>query len=804
MAMTSCQGIREQGTFQGASRATPRIRRLRERMLAAVPEITVERAVVITESYRETEAEPIEIRRALALDRILRRMTIFILEDELIVGHLCDKYRCSPVHPEVNVQWILDDEELESIQTRRQNRLLVSDETKAALREVARYWQGKTLFDRSWAALPESVRRMRRTGGMTLAHEKNMLGHCIPDWNHLLQQGFGGLREEVEARLGRLNLADPDDLAKWNFLRSLVIVIDACSAFIRRYAALAAQMADAAPEGERRAELQRIAAVCEAIAVGPPRGFQEALQLLWFGHLVTVIEGDARSTSYGRLDQYMLPFYRRDIEAGTLTPERAQELLECFWIKPNEMILLDDREHATYRGGYPNGWNLVVGGMTREGLDAANELSYMCLQAFEDVRLFQPNFGVRIFRGSPEPFLRRTYEVIGLGTGIPQVFNDEVVVQALARSGLPIEEARDYTATGCVEHATPAVWIRGNGGWINLAKAVEFALNDGRCALTGQQVGLRTGDAASFQTYEEFEAAVKRQLAYEIEQMVIENNIIDGIHAGLVPELLVSLLIRDCVAKGRSAAAGGARYNYTSPMSIGVATLADSLAAVKKLVFEERRIEIDTLRAALAADFVGVETLRQMLCNRAPKYGNDDDYVDRIAIEMQRFFAEELREYRSPRGGTFRPGFWTVLANMGLGRLTGATPDGRKAGEPLSDSIGPSNGCDRQDTTAVLCSAGKIDQTLAANGTVLNLRLSPALVAGQGGVSRIGHLIKSYFDMGGGQLAITVVSTDTLREAQRHPDRYRDLLVKVAGYAAFFVELGEQAQNEIILRSEHS
>ena len=804
MATRVCEELHREDTHKPPRGVTPRIDRLRGRMLAAQQEITAERARLITESYRETEAEPIEIRRAKALDNILRNMTIFILEDELIVGHLGDKYRCAPVHPEVNVEWILDEEELNSIETRRQNRLMVSSAVKAELREIAEYWRGNTLFHKSWAALPESVRLMRQHGGMTLAHEKNMLGHCIPDWGMLLDKGFGGLRREVGGRLASLQLADPEDLAKWNFLRALLILTKAASAFIRRYAALAAELAGRETNTGRRAELLQVADACGWIAEQPARGFHEALQLLWFGHLITVIEGDARSTSYGRFDQYTFPYFRRDVEANRLTQEQAQELLECFWIKPNEMTLLDDREHATYRGGYPNGWNLVVGGMTRDGQDATNELSVMCLQAFEDVRLFQPNFGVRIFRGSPEGLRRRTYEVISLGAGVPQVFNDEVVVDALVRSGLPPEEARDYTPTGCVEHATPKTWIRGNGGWINLAKAVELTLNNGRCGLSGVKIGLETGDPTSFATYEEFEAAVKKQLAYEIEQMVIENNIIDGIHAQLVPELLISLLIHDCVPKGMSAAAGGARYNYTSPMSIGVATQGDSLAAVKKLIFEERRLSLNQLRAALAANFEGQEPLRQMLVNRAPKYGNDDDYVDAIVVEMQRFFAEELKKYRNPRGGTFRPGYWTVLANMGLGRLTGATPDGRKATEPLSDSIGPSNGCDRRDTTAMLCSAGKIDQRAAANGTVLNLRLSPSVIKGEGGIARIGHLVRSYFDLGGSQLAVNVVSTDTLREAQKHPERYRDLLVKVAGYAAFFVELGEQAQNEVIARSEHN
>jgi pyruvate formate-lyase/glycerol dehydratase family glycyl radical enzyme len=467
------------------------------------------------------------------------------------------------------------------------------------------------------------------------------------------------------------------------------------------------------------------------------------------------------------------------------------------------MILLDDREHATFHGGYPNGWNLVVGGMDRVGNDVTNELSYMVLKAHEDIRLYQPNLGVRIHQGSPAELIQRTCEVIAQGTGVPQVFSDEVIINSFVRYGVPLEDARNYTATGCVEHSTETCWVRGNGGWVNMGKAVEFTLNNGRDTLTGEMLGLQTGDPTKFLTYEEFEQGVKKQLAYLIEQMAIEDNILDLLHADLVPELLISMLIHDCIEKGKSAAAGGARYNFTSPMSIGVATLGDSLAAVKKLVFEEKKISMEQLRSALSANFKEQEPLRQMLINRAPKFGNDDDYVDGIVSKMQRFFTEEVIKYRNPRGGGFRAGFWTILANMTLGRFTGATPDGRKAYEPLSDSIGPNHGYDRRDTTAMLCSSGKIDQTDAGNGTVLNLRLSPAMVHGEGGVNRMGHLIRSYFDMGGSHLAMNVVSTETLREAQKHPDRYRDLLVKVAGYAAFFVELGEKAQNEIIARSEH-
>jgi len=401
----------------------------------------------------------------------------------------------------------------------------------------------------------------------------------------------------------------------------------------------------------------------------------------------------------------------------------------------------------------------------------------MCLQAHEDVRLFQPNFGVRMFRGSPERLWERTCEVIALGAAMPQVFNDDVIVPALMRYGLPIEEARNYTATGCVEHATEATWIRGNGGWINMAKAVEFTMNNGRCALTGKRAGLETGDPPQFQSYEEFEQAVKKQLSYSIRQMVIEDNILDRLHAEVVPELTVSLLIHDCIDKGMSAAAGGARYNFTSPMSVGVATIGDSLAAVRKLVFEEKRLTMAELREALANNFEGKEPLRQMLINRVPKYGNDDDYVDSIVMNIEKFFAEELKKYRSPRGGTFRPGYWTILAQMTLGGPTGATPDGRKATEPLSDSIGPTNGRDLGDTTAVLCSAAKIDQTAAANGTVLNLRLSPAMIEGQGGVKRIEQLIRSYFDMGGSHVAINVLSTETLRNAQKHTENHRDYSV---------------------------
>jgi formate C-acetyltransferase len=580
-----------------------------------------------------------------------------------------------------------------------------------------------------------------------------------------------------------------------------LIVINASSAFIRRYGALAKKMASATQDIERKKELEEIGLVCSSISEDPAQTFHAALQLQWFAQVICEIETNGYSVSFGRVDQFFYPYYKKDMESGNLTPEAAQELLECYWLKPNEIIHVDDTESATYHGGHPLGLNLVVGGMTPDGKDATNELSYMFLQAQADVRMYQPNFGVRIHRGS-----RRVHKGHVRSSpwdpGMPQVFNDEVLIQAMMRYG-PIEEARNYTPTGAWR-MRQKTWIRGNGGWINVVKAVEYALNNGKCALTGKKAGLSTGDPVSFKTYDQFEKAVKDQLAYIIKQMVVEDNILDRLHPEVLPELQVSMLTHDCIEKGMSAAAGGARYNYTSPLTIGVATLGDSLAAAKKLVFDEKKISIKELQEALLSDFEGKEPLRQMLINRAPKYGNDDDYVDSLVAEMQRFFTEELRKYRSPRGGTFRPGFWTILANMTLGRFTGATPDGRKALEPLSDSIGPSNGCDRKDSTAVLCSAGKIDQTAAANGTVLNLRLSPVMFKGEGGHKRLEQLVRSYFDLGGTHLAINVVSTETLRDAQKHPERHRDLLVKVAGYAAFFVELGEKTQNEIIARTEYS
>ena len=479
MAM-SCAGIRGEASSGRELRGcTPRVQRLRARMLSAPAEITTERARIITESYLETEADPIEVRRAKALDAILRRMHIFILDDELIVGHLGEKHRCAPVHPEVNVEWILNEEELNSFETRRQNRLLISAEAKAELRRIAEYWRGKTLFHKSWAALPESVKLMRRTGGMTLAHEKNMMGHCIPDWGKLLRVGFGGLRAEVATRIARLNLGDPDDLAKWDFLRSLLIVTDACSAFLQRYAVLAAKMAQAATDPARREELAKIAEVCGRIATQPAQSFQEALQLLWFGHLITVIEGDARSTSYGRFDQYMLSYLQGDTDSGRLTPGAG----------PGAAGVLLDQAERNDPAGRPGARDIPRG--------VPQRLEPRCGRP--DTR--RPGRDQRAvihvpdrLRGRPTlPAQLRCADPHGVaggvsragvrgyrpGTGVPQLFNDETVTAALVGCGLPPEEARDYTATGCVEHATPKAWIRGNGGWINLPKAVELALNDG-------------------------------------------------------------------------------------------------------------------------------------------------------------------------------------------------------------------------------------------------------------------------------------------------------------------------------------
>lgn len=782
-----------------SKRTFPRVERLRDSLLATESEICHERALIVTESYQENEGLPVVIKRAKALAKVLAEMTIFIHPDELIVGHQSSKRRSPPVFPEMCVEWI--ERELDEFETRKHNRLKVSEETKKALRSILPYWKGRTVYDRFLTMRPAPVARAVSFGLIANTHEKNALGHVALNYKKVLEMGFRGIKREIDDALSKLNIASPDYLPRYEFLHAASIVCDAIIGFAERYAKLARELAAREADPTRKQELLQIGEVCARVPANPARTFHEALQSLWFAHLIPWIEDNGYSITPGRIDQYLYPYYKADRERGA-PKEELQELLECLWIKFSEVLRVDDKAVAEISSGYPLGQNVALGGLLPDGTDGTNELSFMCLEAQAHIRLLQPNLTVRLHAGTPDDFLKAAVQVISLGNGMPQLLNDEIIIPSLVRRGIPVEEARDYIPVGCDEITVEGTWGRCNGGYLSFAKVLELTLNNGRCLLTGEKLGLETGDR--FGTFAELMAAYHRQLEHAVGIQAAAANITDQIHAELAPCPTVSLLVSGCIEKGRDVTGGGARYNFTGPVGVGSGTVGDSLAAIKKLVYEEGAVSLDDIIQAIRQNFIGHEPLRQMLINRAPKFGCDVDYVDDLVIEITDSFFDQVEKHTNPRGGAFIPALYSVTAQAGLGRLSAATPDGRRERTPLSDGISPSNGMDLAGPTAALKSVCKVDLVRATNGVIFNLRFSPSVLSEEDGLDKIAQFLRTFVDLGGFHIQFNIISTETLKEAQQNPEAHRGLVVRVAGYSAFFVELCKEVQDSIIARTEQS
>jgi len=782
-----------------------RIRKLNEELLAVRPEVCIERARLVTQSYKETEGEPMIIRRAKALAKVLREMTIFIQKDQLIVGNQASKLRASPLFPETEAGYL--ERELDIFPKREQDRLIIPPEVKRELEEVIfPYWRGKTIEDIALKAIPPESREIFEHEYPTFCpdiHLKGSIGHVIVDYEKVLRLGIKGLKSGIEKKLEALDLSDPEASEKYHFYQAELIVCGAIVDWARRYAAEAKRLAAEEEDEEWKAELEKIAEICEWVPENPARTFREAVQSFWFSHLLLYIEQNGLAVSPGRLDQYLYPFYEKDKKEGRITPEQAQELLECLWIKFTEIMRAYDLNDAKYFAGFSISENVVLGGLTRDGKDATNELSYLCLEAEKNTKLSQPNLGVRIHPNTPDDFLMKAVEVISTGRTKPELFNDEIGILSLTSLGVPLEDARDYSISGCVEPVPPHTNGMTNAAMSNLAKALELALNDGKCRLCGKQIGVRTGDPRSFNSFEQVMEAYKKQVEYYVKHMVTTLNVIEKVHAQYMPLPYFSLLIDDCVEKGKDVTQGGARYNYTGPQGVGLATVADSLAAIKKLIFDDKKLSMSELIDALDDNFENKEPLRQILITRAPKYGNDDDYVDFIAREAAAIYCREVSKYKNTRGGKYRPGLYSVSANVPLGLHVGALPNGRKAGSPLSDGVSPSHGVEKYGPTAVAKSVAKLDHVLVTNGTQLNMKFNPKVLSDDRGKRNLASLIKTFFDLGGWHVQFNVVSADILRKAQKKPVEYRWLIIRVAGYSAFFVELDKAVQDDIIDRTEY-
>jgi formate C-acetyltransferase len=786
------------------SRPTERVARIKEYILGTRRKLYIELARLETLSFKRTEGEPTIVRRAKAFRDIVRGMTISIHPGDLIVGNRSPLPRMGVVTPSAAVAWI--DKELDTLATRPQDPFDVDpDDIRELREEIFPYWRGHTLEDQAAAMIPPDVKEAIDAKVFQLNQTDHAQGHILPNVEEWLHHGPKGLLTCAEAARGTLARTGGLSAERAEFYEAAEICLTAAADFILRYAALASDLSRVESSPERARELHRIADNCRQLASGPPRDFWQALQSVAFLFVLLQIESNASSLSPGRFDQYTIPYLRRDLQAEKLTLPQSQELLECLWLKFNEMVLLRSAASARYFAGFPIGFNLIVGGQQPDGEDATNALSFMCLEAQADVQMPQPNFSVRLHKRTPDDFLRTVARVISLGTGMPQLFDDEVIIPALEHRGVTRADAMNYAVVGCVELSVPGKAL----GWsdaamFNLVRVLELTLYGGIEPETARLVGPPTPRLEELGSFADLEAALAKHLRHFIALMIKGACIVDRLHARQCQTPFLSTVIDDCLAVGMDVTAGGAHYNFSGPQGVQIANVADSLAALKYLVYEQKEIKPQELMTALARNFAEDEVLRQLLLTGAPKYGNDDDYVDGLGSQWARFFCEEVAQYPTPRGGTFQPGFYTVSAHMPLGRNVGATPDGRFAHTPLADGgLSPVAGRDRKGPTAVLRSVAKIDQELVSNGALLNLKFLSSFFEKENALDWFTALLRGFVDLKICHVQFNVVSAETLREAQQHPEQFPGLVVRVAGYSAYFVELDKEVQDEIIRRTEH-
>lgn len=762
---------------------TNRTQRLKESLFAQPREISLERALLYTASHKQTAGEPVLLRRAKATAWILDHVQISIREDELIAGNRTVKPRAGIVSPEMDPYWLLN--ELDGFASRPQDRFAISEEDKRIYREALfPYWEKRSMKDFINARMTDEVKAAVSTQIFSVNQTDKGQGHIIIDYPRLLNNGLAALVAELRAAA---------ESAPCNhFYQAALILLEASQRHILRYALLADEMAAACSDARRRQELAAIAAISRHNAVHRPEDFYQACQLFWYMNIILQHESNASSLSLGRFDQYMLPFYQTSLNRGQ-DPAFLQELLESLWVKCNDIVLLRSSSSARYFAGFPTGYTALLGGLSETGRSAVNVLSFLALDAYQEVRLPQPNLGVRINELIDRAFLRKTAETIRFGTGIPQVFNDEVVIPAFLNRGVSLEDARDYAVVGCVELSIPGrTYGLHDIAMFNLLKVMEIVIleNEGNPDVSWN--GLLN--------------QIREKIRHYIKLMINGSNICDIGHRDQAPVPLLSSFILDCIERGKDITEGGARYNFSGVQGIGIANLSDSLHALKGMVFEQQRMSFDELIQVLKANFKTKEgeKIRARLINRFEKYGNDIDEVDNISADLLRFYCKEVEQHLNPRGGHFTPGSYTVSAHVPLGSVVGATPDGRLAGDRLADGgLSPMVGQDSQGPTAVLKSVSKLDNYLLSNGTLLNVKFTPATLAGDGGLNKLADFLQAFSKLKLQHIQFNVVNADTLREAQQRPQDFAGLVVRVAGYSAFFVELSKEIQDDIIHRTAH-
>ena len=827
---------------------TERIQRLVDHLYEHMPVIESARAKLLTESYKATENEPIITRRAKAFAHILRHIPIIIRDDELIVGSSTLAPRGCQTYPEFSYQWLED--ELDTVETRSADPFYIAEETKEELREVHKYWKGKTTSELALSYMaPEAVRAIEHNIFTPGNYFYNGVGHVTVKYEEVLAVGYEGIIKKAEQELSGCNVGDGDYAERSHFLQAVILSCQAVIEYARRYSTLAQEMAEQCTDAARKEELLRIAENCSRVPAKGAQNFYEACQSFWFVQQLIQLESSGHSISPGRFDQYMYPYYKKDMENGNISREFAQELMDCIWVKLNDLNKCRDAVSAEGFAGYSLFQNLIAGGQNKEGEDVTNDLSFMCIQASMHVRLPQPSLSVRVWNGSPHEFLIKAAELTRTGIGLPAYYNDEVIIPSLQNRGLSLEDAREYNIIGCVEPQKAGK----TEGWhdaafFNMCRPLELVFANGEDK--GEMVGVPTGEVTEMSSFEEFYNAYKKQMEYCISLLVNADNAIDVAHAKRCPLPFLSCMVDDCLKRGKSVQEGGAVYNFTGPQGFGIANMADSLFAVRKLVYEEKKVTMEEMKEALAWNFgkgldqqsvsdTAEAVLRKMkdagqkidentvssilkavmnaqpgeekmkryeeihnMIEEVPKFGNDIPEVDYFARDVAYTYTKPLQNYKNPRGGQFQAGLYPVSANVPLGGQTGATPDGRYAHTPVADGVSPSAGKDVNGPTAAATSVSRLDHFIVSNGTLFNQKFHPSALSGREGLEKFVALIRSYFDQKGMHMQFNVVDRDTLLDAQKYPEKYKHLVVRVAGYSALFTTLSRSLQDDIIRRTE--
>jgi len=781
-----------------------RIKKLRQQSLEAKPTISAERARLVTEFYQKPETRGLSapMTHALAFKHIMENKAVCINDGELIVGERGPAPKATPTYPEVCIHSLQDLQYLND----RKKTAFASDEATRKLyaEEIIPFWKGRSQRDRIFAEMTPEWIDAYEAGIFTEFMEQRSPGHTVLD-GKIYKKGLFDFKKDIEIALAGLDfMNDPEAYDKQEELRAMAVSVDAVITFARRHAALARELAKAEKDAGRKNELERIAEVCDWVPANAPRDLREALQYYWFVHLGVITEYNTwDSFNPGRLDQHLWPFYEKGIADGTLTKEGARELLQAFWVKFNNQPAPPKVGVTAEESGTYTDFALInIGGLKEDGTDGVNELSFLILDVIEEMRILQPSSMVQVSAKGPDAFLLRALRIVKTGFGQPSIFNTDAIVQELVRQGKSVQDARNGGSSGCVESGAFGKEAYILTGYFNLPKVFEVTLGNGVDPRTGKRIGLETGDTKTFQTFDELFEAFRRQIRHFVDIKIRGSNVIERLYATYLPAPFLSVLIDDCVKKGKDYHGGGARYNTNYIQGVGVGTITDILSAIRYNVYDHRHFTMGELLQALDKNFIGYEGLRQRVLNRTPKFGNDDDYADGLMTRVFEAYFGAVDGRPTPRGGTYRINLLPTTAHIYFGKMTGATADGRLAGDAVSEGVSPVQGADRKGPTAVIKSLGKMDH-IRTGGTLLNQKFTPQLLADETGLRGLKDLVRSYFRLMGHHIQFNVVTADTLREAQKAPEKYRDLIVRVAGYSDYFVDCSTELQNEIIRRTEH-